>query len=61
MKKKIALAKLVVGCLILSSGCGEEETTKEKKEYRKTEPREIVLTEQTLVEETFVEETILGW
>ncbi len=53
--KKAMLIKLVIGCIILASGCGEE-TTAEKKEYRKTEPTEIVL-----IEETLVEETIIGW
>lgn len=53
--KRAMLVKLVIGCILLTSGCGEE-TTAEKKEYHKVEPTEVILYEETLVEET-----ILGW
>ena len=52
--KKALLVKIVIGCILLT-GCGEETTT-EKKEYRKQKPTEVILYEETLVEET-----ILGW
>lgn len=52
--KRMMLAKLILGCILLT-GCGEETTT-EKKTYNKADPTEVILYEETLVEET-----ILGW
>ena len=53
--KRMILVKLIIGCILLTSGCGEETTT-EKKEYRKQKPTEVILYEETLIEET-----IIGW
>lgn len=53
--KKAMLVKIIIGCILLTSGCGEETTT-EKKTYNKADPTEVILYEETLVEEK-----ILGW
>ena len=54
--KKMALIKIVIGCLILTSGCGGDKTEATKSEHGSYSNNEVILYEETLVEET-----ILGW
>ena len=57
--KKAMLIKMVIGCIILTSGCGGDKTeTTKKKEDRLPN---ATYWEDVLTEETLVEETITGW
>ena len=49
---KMMLVKLIVSMLLLTSGCGDSDTSTQTEKYNK--PR--IITEQTLIEETLIEE-----